>query len=456
MGHAQNSPSSFFRRRLCPGSKRMEADQPDTDNIHSLTGTAAHTVLAAALQEGKTPGYWLDQVVPVDTADGKVQPITITKEDNAAVWVAYDYALRRREEMGPETVMGLEEKVDPGVWLGRQDMDGSCDISLVAPTAMEFIDYKHGSGKIVEIVDKDGRLNEQTALYGIGKCAQIDWSKYSTTIPITLTIVQPRAPHPQGPIRPVTMPAWELFQKIDEYKAIAARTDEENAPLIPGEEQCHFCKGKGICPALNQAAMDVFKPVPDPSIPYAVPPAEVPQTGASEWDSIEAVLGRPTDQLSLEHMVRALDAEKLVQAWFKSIREELTKQAMSGVEIPQHKLVYSTTHRKYSVDDDSIIAKLARLRTQKGEAIGKANVIKVSPITPAQAEKTIRPMVSEKAWKNIDKLIIKPEGKPTLVPLTDPREPIKNAQEVFAPVETTEHEETKQPKQATHEAWPWL
>lgn len=458
--HTLNSPSSFFRRRLCPGSKRMEEGTPNTDNPHSLRGTAAHTVGEICLKENKTPGYFEGIPVSVEKVDGTLEDIIITKEDTAALWTYVDYVQRRLDEFGKTAAEGfnpvvtLEEEVDPGIWLGRNDVAGSLDCSIFNGSALETIDYKHGSGKAVEAASQVNgvlQVNDQGILYVIGKLATLDWTSIPTDIPVTFTIVQPRCPHPQGPIRSVTMPATEWFALVNEYKALAAATDDPEAPLIPGDEQCFFCKAKATCPALNKRAMEVFQPVvdnvPDTGI-YTSPPYETPRQapskaealpkGATGWDAIEDVLGRPTDQLNLEHKIRALEAEKLVMAWFKAIREDLTGAALEGQEVPGYKLVASTTQRRWEVNDDLIIKRLAALRTTKGKTIGKAGATTVKPLSPAQAEKQLRPVVSEQSWRAIDKLIIKPEGAPTLVPLTDKREPLKRAEEVFEKVETAE------------------
>ena len=458
MGHALNSPSSFFRRRLCPGSRRMEEGQPDTDNPHSLRGTAAHTAAEICLKDGKTPGYFTGQTVDVEKVDGDIEKVQLKEEDTAAIWAYYDYVSQRMDQMTQLTgtgtvVVGLEEDADAGIWLGRDDTKGNLDCSLFNGQALEIIDYKHGSGKAVEVTNPDGTLNDQPALYAIGKLATMDWTTVPVALPVTITIVQPRCPHPQGPIRSLTVPAHYLFELVEYYKRLAAATDDPDAPLVPGDEQCFFCKAKAICPALNKAAMEVFQPVQE-SVIQAAADATVADTlppVGTGWNAIEAVLGRPADQLTLEHKLRALDAENLVSAWFKAIREDLTNYALDGNPVPQKKLVESTTHRKWAGEESAIIVKLSRLRTSKGEAIGKANVVTTKPLSPSQAEKQIRPLVTERTWKGIEKLIIKPPGKPVLVDETDPREAIKDASQIFEPVENPADTEQKEAPPA-----PWM
>lgn len=434
---------------VCPGSVRMEEGLPDTDNPNSLRGTAAHEAAAQTLADGTTPGYWLNQVIQVDRANGDKEPITVNQEDVSAIWIYYDYVQRRLDALGgpSKCQMLVEEKTNPGLWLGRTDCYGTQDCALIAAGELEFIDYKHGSGRPVDVKD-----NHQLNLYAIGELAKLDWAKTPTNIPVTQTIIQPRCPHPDGPIRKVTHPASDFFSAVDIYKAAAAATDDPDAPLVPGEHQCFFCKAKATCPAVSQAAMNVFSPVVSGVEQHTAQGNSLTQqqnypreTAGTGWDAIESTLGRPASELTLEHMVRALDAEKLVSAWFTAIRERLTDMALNGTEVPLHKLVDSTTKRKWSEKDEDVIAKLARVRTKEGESIGKKRAMVEKPISPAQAEKTIRPVVSERSWTNIAKMILKPKGKPVLVPVTDPREPIKRADQIF--------EKQEAPQEA---APPWM
>lgn len=433
MGHSTNSPSAFHRRKLCPGSRRMEEHLPDTDNKYSLRGSAAHKVAEMCLRENKTPGYWLNQTIRVPKADGTVHEQVFDTDDNDAVWAYINYIEVRRDQMTDPEVL-VERKVDPGPWLGRDDVAGSADCILIdhrgpdgAINAIEVVDYKHGSGMAVEAKD-----NTQTIQYILGALVETNWNDTPHDIPVTGTIVQPRCPHPDGPIRSWTKPATYFFGLVEEHKRVAVATDDPEAPLVPGDDQCFFCKAKGTCTAVAQAAIGAFSPVTEPDPLHGH--AQAMKADSSPWAQVEASLGQPVDKLSMEARVALVDKAPMITAWLQKISESLLQDAVMGTDIPGHKVVRAQTHRKWGFAESTIIEKLSRLRTRENKALGKAKAIVTKALSVAQAEKQIKPLVTERSWAAVEKAIIHPEGSPLLVPLTDPRPAISKGTDAFQPV----------------------
>ena len=351
MVHSRLAPSSFYRAQLCPGSVREEANFPDTDNEHSLRGGAAHQVAEFCLQDKEDPTGYLGQEIVMFKNTGEKYPVKMQEEDIQAVAAYVDYVNLRCQQLGVDPP-DIEVKVDPGAWLGRQDISGTADCVLVGKETLpdgterkvvEVVDYKHGYN-LVEV-----EHNSQLILYAIGVCAKVDWVNSPQTETIKMTVVQPRAPHIRGPVRSWEIPAYELFGMLEDLRLAAEATDQPNAPLVPGEKQCKWCKAKATCPALTQQAMDVFKPVAQPGTAQA----------AQSW---EENLLRPVEVMDLPSLVKALDQEALVSGWFKSIREHLTKLAKEGTQIPNYKLVHAQTRRKWGVDDEEVIKRLTGLR----------------------------------------------------------------------------------------------
>ena len=418
MGHARLSPSQAGRWRRCPGSVREEAKYVDTDNEYSLRGTAAHFVGEDCLKNNRTPGYWRAEQVAVDKVDGTKEFVVITKEDTEAVWTYVDYVMRRMEAI-PGVHAEFETKLNPGAWLGRDDNEGTVDCALFSNIELEAVDYKHGAGVAVDAIE-----NEQLLEYMIGMCARMDWSQISHEIPVKGTIVQPRAHHPDGPIRTWTMTARELFARVPEVKAWCEATDAPDAPLVPGDKQCRFCKAKAECPALRASATEVFKPKTS--------------GGDGAWEQAEMNLGRPADQLQLGEIATILEKKPMIQAWLKAVTEHATKLAMNGTEVPGFKVVEGKSNRKWEMEEEALIKKLAALKHRETEkSIGQKTVTKTTVLSPAQAEKIIQPLVTERTWRNLQKFIVKPPGAPTLVPVTDPREPVKGPEQVFEKQEET-------------------
>ena len=428
MGHSRLSPSSAFRWRVCPGSVREEAKYPDTDNEYSLRGTAAHWIGEECLRQGVTPGYWRGQTVEVDKVDGTKEPIQVSQEDTEAVWIYIDYVYRRMEQI-TGVHAEFETKLNPGAWLKRDDCEGTGDCVLFSNEIIEVIDYKHGSGVPVDAED-----NEQLLLYAIGACARMDWNQLDHGIPVQMTIVQPRAQHADGPVRSWVLPARDIFARVaNEVGPWAYATDDPNAPLVPGEKQCRFCKAKAECPALRASATEVFT-----TIRNDLPLDAQVQVAAADWDQTEMALGRPVNHLQLTEIATILEKKPMIQAWLKAVTEHATKLALDGTDVPGFKVVEGKANRKWNMEEEALIKKLGALKHRETKkSIGQKTVTKTTVLSPAQAEKTIQPLVTERAWRNLQKLILRPPGAPTLVPVTDQRESMKGPEQVFEKQEET-------------------
>ncbi len=424
MAHESNSPSVFFRRRACPGSKRLEAGLPGSDTEHSLRGSAAHAVVEACLSENEHVTDYRDTDVVVTKQDRTTTTVKIQEDDLKAIQAGVDYVHLRQQQGGWEVDCFYEEKVTPSLWLNRPnaDCDGTLDIGMIHDQWIEIADYKHGAGIAVDAIN-----NDQLLEYMIGFLQKIDWTNKDQNIPCRMTIIQPRAQHPDGPVRTWEVPAYEIFAKIPEMAAIAAATDDPNAPLVPGDH-CRFCKANP-CEAVTAAATAVFKPVDAPQAASAEP---------VDWNQAETDMGRPPELLGPAELAAILDRAALMKAWIKAVEEKAAELARAGTAIPGHKLVRANTRRKYGEPDEVIIKKLMGMRdtrdTEGKKKFAKADVTRVVPISITTVEKEVKPYVSDRQWKTFSQYIIKPEGAPVLVPDTDSRPAIKSAEEVFQPV----------------------
>jgi hypothetical protein len=114
--------------------------------------------------------------------------------------------------------------------------------------------------------------------------------------------------------------------------------------------------------------------------------------------------------LTVEQIKSVLDNKDLIDKWLKSVHSYVLGQIETGNGFPGYKIVAGRSNRKW---EDPVIAE----KTLRGYIGDQAYNQKLK--SPAQAEKALG-----KEKKLIKDLIIKPQGKPVLVPESDKREPI--------------------------------
>lgn len=418
--HARLSPSSSKRWITCPASVAREEGKPDTSGEAAIWGTAAHAILEQSLLQAVDP---LDAQITGLTAAGENEELFIIEERyglhdvqemREVAKVAYDYAQLKG-------TIYAEAQVNPGAILGRDDMYGTSDITLVTPRTLEIVDLKSG----FRVVEPD---DSQLWIYGGGALEKHrrELEDFDNT-QVTMTIVQPRAPHAQGPIRSITVPASHVMQWITGplYRA-ALETDNPDARAVPSEEGCRYCKVKATCPELAEqgmaAAQAVFQPV---------------EVGGDRHQLADALTRNP-DQLGPEEIRFILDNEGLISGWLAAVREFATKTLNDGGIIPGYKMVVGRGSRSWSLDEKDLYAKVKNLTLQNGKKVTRKMLYTEKFLTPAAAEKSIKGLMSAATWKRVQEFVVKSAGKPTLAPETDSRPSVVTAEDVFEKVPAAE------------------
>src|SRR5574343_338014 len=158
--HKKLSPSKAHRWTKCAGSVAVEAAYPDKSGAAANDGTHSHTLLELCLTHNKMPNDYLGQ-----TLSAHVGTFTVNAERVARVTLAVEYVRERVAATSCEVVS--ESKVSPAFFVGRDDMDGTCDIQLLdyANRLLEIADYKDG---VVYVSPVD---NEQLEIYGLSVLA---------------------------------------------------------------------------------------------------------------------------------------------------------------------------------------------------------------------------------------------------------------------------------------------
>lgn len=363
LAHSTLGASSMYRWSKCPGSVRLSKGIPTTTSSYAEEGTRAHEIAAETLKTGmlpEVPGLDDEMRDAINTYLSAIQDDTsYYGEGGDLMLIEHRFNL---------------ESVYPGCF-------GTADcVSYFQKTRRLIVyDYKHGQGIPVE-VQEHGTANPQLQYYGLG-------ALISTGYPcdeVELVIVQPRCPHPDGPIRRTTLPAMELLDFCADLIDYAKATERPDAPLHPGDH-CRFCPAAGICPALHTQSQLVAKTEFAPTLSYE------PKT-----------------------LSETLHKLAMVEAWAKSVREFAYGEAMHGRTPPGWKLVPKRATRRWK--ECATVESISQL-----VGLPEEHLIDAKLKSPAQIEK----MLASHGKTLIEEFITAESSGTSLVPDTDRREALR-------------------------------
>jgi hypothetical protein len=389
--HAKLSPSAAHRWWNCPGSIRECAGIEQTSSIYADEGAAAHTLAERCLRERVDADEFIGQWV--NLRSGKVSDdhssdhglyIEITEEMVEAVQIYADVVREIKHIQGVECE--IEAKLDlrsvPGMEFGTGDF---CAYSP-ADLTLDVIDFKYGKGVAVEVKE-----NPQLLSYAIGTAKRYHNRGLKK---VRLTVVQPRAPHPDGAIRTYECDAVDLMDFESELSAAAERTAEPDAPLKPGE-WCKFCPAAAQCPALQSFALDAAR-----------------EAFAEQPVAVEA--------LSSERLGEIYQVAQRLKDFVKRVEEHAHHEARHGRVPPGTKLVMKRANRKWK--DEAEAQEFLLLLGYEEDDIVEKNLI-----SPATADRMLK-----KQKAAIEPYVTRESSGTTLVVLSDPRPAAKVDASVFA------------------------
>lgn len=426
--HAQLSPSKAVRWMACPGSIREESKYPEEPSgLHAIDGTHSHTLLEHCLKH-RPYEYPVDLIgTEMEDHEGK---FVVDANRFARVKVALEYIYNRVNEFSGICSIKSESKVSPKHLVGRDNMEGTCDVQLHAPSVLEIIDYKDGMNPVPA---EDNPQLEQYAL-GVLSAFELPVNGNYPFQTIRMTIVQPKLS-----LRNMEPVVWhevtleQMLSKIGKFASAAKATDDPEAPLVPGEAQCKYCRAKGSCGALAQQAIGsvgmMFPVVGEAAVQGATDPLDLAQQSA----------GQDPNEMSNERLSQIIEAAPLVRQMLDAAEAEALKRMQAGQEVPGLKLVHGRGSRSWKLTDDEMAEKLVKM------GVPKSAVYVTKVVSPAQVSKLqwakrdgTTKTLSERQLKTINAEYIETSnGKVTVAPLSDPRQAITtNAAPLFSAVES--------------------
>jgi hypothetical protein len=415
--HAMLSPSKRSRWALCPGSIREEAKYPDEGSgPAAIDGTHSHTLLEHCIKNGLTDP--MDQVG--ETFTDHESTFKVDADRAARVKTAIEY-IRERSMNGMFKVIS-EQKVDPKFLLGRDDLSGTVDCQIIGPDWIELIDYKDGMG----IVSAEGNLQLEQYAYGVLSSYKLPVNANYPFDHVRMTIIQPKlALKGMAPITSYDVPTRHLIQNMGTIIAQAAATDKPDAPLVPGDSQCKFCRAKGSCAAL---ASNVMKEVGVMFQPVTQLP-DVAQQSANKDPST----------MDMSQIAQIMEAAPLMRQLLEAVEKEALRRMEAGQVIPGLKLVNGRGSRAWALPEEEMADKLVKM------GIPKTAIYETKLVSPAKAEKLTwekrdgtKVSLTDRQLKRMEQeYVVKMAGKLTVVPESDERKAVTlNAAPLFSAVET--------------------
>ena len=364
--HSNLGASSADRWMTCYGSVRLTKDLPEEpESPYAREGTVAHELAEHCMVEDIKANSIIGE---------EFQGFEITEEMANAV----DLYIRTIEEVGGE---GKTLYIEERFVLDHIDSElfGTNDACIAEPFGtLYIIDFKYGKGVPVE-----AKGNKQLLYYAVGAARGGEFTD------VELIIVQPRCDHPEGPVRRDRVPIERLEEFENELRLAVAETRKKDAPLVPTEKGCKWCKAKAFCPALKGKALEVAK--------------------ADFDDENQIVLPNPAD-LTGDEIGKVLKYSKLISDWVKSVEKHAHARAERGTPIKGYKLVNKRSNRKWIEEQKTI----EHFQDIWGEEVFEPKKLK----SPAQLQKIV-------GKEEVDRLTTKPVTGTTLVKESDKRKAIE-------------------------------
>lgn len=368
-------PSGAKRWIQCALSVSMAAQMPPQGGTaYTEEGTVAHSaaeakLLLAAGEISKTEyNKRMKKIQKSEFWSGEM--------DEAATFYAEhvrEIIAERGEDLA-ELMVEQHFKLDP--WI--PDGFGTADAVVIGEGVLEVIDFKFGKG-----VKVDAPENPQLRLYGAG-AALLFGDLYEVNT-VRMTIIQPRLDH----ISTEELPLMDLFAWCETVVKPAVELAKRPDPPAAAGDWCRWCPAKAVCRTRAEANLELAKY--DFYDPNLLTPAEIGE-----------ILGK-IDQLT---------------KWASDVQTYALQQALAGEHFDGWKLVEGRAVRKYA--DDLKVADALTAAGYDEAALYERKLYGITAMEKIVGKKKLTEILGE--------LIVRPAGKPVLVPESDKREAINTTE----------------------------
>ena len=367
--HAVLSASSAARWIACPPSARLNAEQSDTPSEYAAQGTDAHTLCE----------YKLRKALGERVRDPTKHLTSYDTEMEECAEAYCQFVMEQVEQFRAEskdTMVSVEQRVDFSAFV--PDGFGTADTLIISGKKVCIVDYKHGKG-----IEVSAERNPQMMCYALG-CVQMFDGLYDIE-EVRMVIFQPRLSN----ISEYTISKVDLLTWAADTLVPAAKLAHAGEGEFCAGAHCQFCRIKATCRKRAEYNLELAR------YDFEMPPT-------LEDAEVEAVLAK-ADMLA---------------AWVSDIKEYALQRAIQGKQWTDWKLVEGRSNRKYI--DEAAVATTVK---EAGFEPYEQKLLGITAMTALLGKSMFE--------KLLGRLVVKPQGKPTLAPMSDKRPAMNTAAEDF-------------------------
>ena len=372
--HARLSASSAFRWINCPGSVALSDQCPTpASSSYADEGTLAHAI-------GELKLRYVNDEISKRQLNAKMKPLLQSEyycgEMEEATGYYADAVIEALEAAGEDAELMIEQQFSLDRWV--PEGFGTSDAVVIGGGVIQVIDLKYGKG-----IKVYARNNPQLRLYGLGAANLFD-SLYDFDT-VRMTIIQPRLDH----ISTEELPLSELLAWAEDDVKPRAQMAMDGTDYTAVGDWCRFCPAKAVCRKRAEYNLSIAKD------DFRNPPL-----------------------LSDEEIGEVLRRADELQHWVKDVGDYALEQALAGKQYDGWKLVEGRSVRKYA--DDLKVAEALKAAGYDEAMLYERKLYGISAMEKIVGKKRLTETLGD--------LIVKPAGKPVLVPESDKREAINTAE----------------------------
>ena len=389
--HALLSASAASRWLVCTAAPRFEEQFPENTSEYAEEGRLAHSFCELKLLRKFSP-----QAITQKTFTTRINKLKKDAMYNPEMEKTSDlyieHLTERSMQFDAAPYVTAEVRVDYSEY--APEGFGTCDCVMIGGDTIIITDYKHGKGVAVSAED-----NPQMKLYALGALKKYK-AIYGDTIKRVVLVIEQLRLSEEPSMWETTVD--DITTWGESIKPIAEKAYRGLGEFVPGEH-CRFCRGKAQCKvrASVHTALEEFKDC-------------VPEEKAQPGDNIL------TDAEIGDLLTRGAE----LVSWYKDLEEYALNATLNGKEIPGWKAVAGRANRTFTDQDAALNAIIAA-------GYDESLVYERKPLTLSALEKL---MGKNDFAEKVGQFVTKPIGKPTLVPMSDKREPYNAAAADFADV----------------------